>query len=229
MRHRTKYFAWLAFSSFSILLLRAQIDSTPTTEFPRFRLIQGKMDSDNLPISGAKLCLLKPENNCYSMPSNAGYSSSSVVYHYGLNPRSERLSLTGGGSLVFFSARFSGGGSGTLDSLAILQYESDGKIVNLLPFVGLTNQSDRALWNIREASSFPILVTADFNWMEEEAHFAKHFYTVNVYHFDAQSHRYAKVFSYRTSKQYPGLDDADRVNVLKPEKAEILRRLGTPY
>src|SRR5271163_1110895 len=105
----------------SIVSLRAQTNSTRVAEFPRFRLIQGKVDSDGLPISGARLCLLKPEDLCYVMPSNMGYSSGSVVYNYGLDPRSERLSLKDGGSLVFFSAQFSGGGSGSLDSLAILR------------------------------------------------------------------------------------------------------------
>jgi hypothetical protein len=75
----------------------------------------------------------------------SGYSSGSAVYNYGLDPRSERLSLNSGGSFVFFSAQFSGGGSGTLDSPSILEYESGGKIVNLLPFVGVTNQSEGAV------------------------------------------------------------------------------------
>lgn len=196
-----------------------------TMDFPRFILIQGNIDSDGLPVSGAKLCLLKPRDSCYSMPSNSAYWSGSVVYNYGLDPRSERLPLKGGGSLVFFSARFSGGGSGTLDSLAILRCESDKKIVNLLPFVGVTNQSDQAIWSVPEASGFPILVTADFDWADKETHFAKHFYIVTAYYFDARIDRYAKAFSYRTSKKYAGLDEADQIHVLGPERKEILRRL----
>jgi hypothetical protein len=198
---------------------------TRVTDFPDFRLIQGNVDSDGLPNSGAKLCLLKPANLCYQMPSNGGYSSGSVVYDYGLDPQYERLSLKAGGSLVLFTARFSGGGSGTLDSLAILEYEN-GKIVNLLPFVGVTNQSDRAVWVIPETSSFPILVTADFYWADGETHFANHSYTVTTYRFDTQIGRYSKAFSYRTSKKYPGLDGADQVHVLKLERAEILKRLS---
>ncbi len=215
-------------SAISVLSLRAQTTSTSIAEFPRFKLIRGKVDSDGLPLSGAKLCLLEPSSSCYQMPSNTGYSSGSFVYNYGLDPRSERLSLKGGGSLVFFSAQFYGGGSGALDSLAILRYESGGKIVNILPFVGVSNQSERAMWNIPEASSFPILVTADFDWdMDDETHFSKHFYTVCAYRFDSQSGQYREAFSYRTSKKYPGLDEADGVHVLNPERTEILRRLGS--
>jgi hypothetical protein len=210
----------------SILSLQAQTNSTHIAEFPHFRLISGKVDSDGLPISGARLCLLKPADSCYLMPSQAASSSNSSVYEFGRDPRSERLPLKDGGSLVFFSAQFDGGGSGTLDRLAILQLENGGKIVNLLPFVGVTNQSERLMWNVPEASSFPILVTADFYWdTDKETHFSRHSYTVSAYCFDTKSSRYVEAFSYRTSKKYPGLDEADQVHVLGPERAEISRRL----
>jgi hypothetical protein len=209
-----------------ISVSRAQtLALAPVAEFPPFRVIQGNLDSDGLPTSGAKLCLLKPADSCYQMPSNSGYSSGSVVFDYGINPHSKRLPLKGGGSIILFSAQFSGGGSGTLDSLAILRYESSGKIVNLLPFVGVTNQSDQAMWHAPQVSNYPILVTADFNWMDGEAHFAKHFYTVSAYRFDDQKGQYIKAFSYRTSKKYAGLDEVDQVNVLSLEREDILRRL----
>jgi hypothetical protein len=213
---------------FAVSICSAQTqtsDPTHVTDFPQFRVIQGKINSNGLPTSGARLCLLKPANLCYEMTSNTGYSSGKVVYDYGLDPRSERLSLKGGGSFVFFSARFSGGGSGTLDSLAILRYENAKEIVNLLPFVGVSEQSDRAIWGVPEASNLPILVTADFDWMKGETHFSKHFYNVTAYCLDARADRYAKAFSYRTSRKYPSLDEVDHVHVLKPEREEILRRL----
>jgi hypothetical protein len=112
-----------------------------------------------------------------------------------------------------------------LDRLAILRYEADGKIVDLMPFVGVTNQGDRAVWQIAEASKFPILVTADFYWTDGETHFADHFYTVTAYHFDVEKDRYFEAFSYRTSKKYPGLDKVDQVHILGSERAEILKRL----
>ncbi|MBB5340336.1 hypothetical protein [Tunturiibacter gelidoferens] len=193
------------------------------TDFPRFTVFRGAADSDGLPTSGAKLCLLKPAGVCFEMPSHR--ASDSVEYEFGLDPRSESLPLAGGGSLVFFSSQFSGGGSGTLDSLAILRYQADGKIINLMPFVGVTNQSDRAVWQIASVSNFPILVTADFYWMDGETHFSEHLYTVNAYEFDTESDRYVKVISYRTFKKYPGLDEVERIHILTSERAQILRRL----
>jgi hypothetical protein len=137
------------------------------------------------------------------------------------------LSLTGGGSWVFFSSTFSGGGSGTLESLAVLRFDGSletGKIVNLLPFVGVTNVSDRAMWTIPSASAYPILVRADFIWSDGETHFGLHFYTVEAWCFDPKADRYTKTFSYRTSKRYDGGDNKP-VRVLEPERVEILRRL----
>jgi len=200
-------------------------------DFPRFRLVDGDINGDGLPTSGAKLCLLQPAGVCYQMPANSGYNhtsgSDTFVYDYGLDPHSERLPLKNGGSLVFFSAQFSGGGSGSLDSLAVLRFENSGKIVNLLPFVGVTNQGERAMWSIPHASEFPVLLVADADWnISKETHFARHFYSVKAYRFDPQQDRYAKVFSYRTSKKYASLDDADRIHILAPERSEIMRRLG---
>jgi len=196
-----------------------------STDFPSFTLLPGATDSDGLPTSGAKLCLTKPAGLCFQMPSEKEGTSDSVVYEFGLRPLSEHLPLPGGGSLIFFSSQFSGGGSGTLDRLAILRFESNGKIVNLLPFVGVTNQSDRAVWQIPAASSFPVMVVADFYWMDGETHFSDHLYTVTAYRFNTVKDRYVEALSYRTSKKYPGLDKVDQVHVLSSERAEILRRL----
>jgi len=226
MFRRISGFLWVAYGLFSLSVCCAQsVSAGRFTDFPSFKTIQGATDSDGFPISGAKLCLVESVGTCYQMPPERPSSSDSVVYEFGLEPRSERLPLPSGGSFVFFSSQFSGGGSGTLDRLAILRYEQNRKIVNLLPYVGVTNQSDRAVWQIENASKFPIVVTADFYWMDGETHFADHFYTVNAYRFDAEKDRYVQVLSYRTSKKHPGLDKVDQIHVLGSERAEILRRL----
>ncbi len=98
-------------------------------DFPSFKLLSGATDSDGFPTSGAKLCLLKATGICFQMPSYNGYSGGSVTYEFGLDPVGERVPVTGDGSMILFSAQFSGGGSGTLDRLAILRYGADGRIV----------------------------------------------------------------------------------------------------
>jgi hypothetical protein len=95
--------------------------------------------------------------------------------------------MVGGGSWVFFSATFSAGGSGTLTRLAILEYQSgegkSGALVNLLPYVGLTNVSQHALWTVPNASPYPLLIVADFIWGSGETHFPPHHYAVEAWRF----------------------------------------------
>jgi len=197
-------------------------------DFPAYRLEGRPADADgaSVPI-GAKLCLLQPRNACYQMPAKMEQVGSKVEYEFGLGPVSERISLKSGGAVIFFLATFSGGGSGTLERAALLRYQPDGTIVNLLPYVAVTNQSQRQMWSLPDFSEYPILVTADFLWdfHARETHFAKHFYQVEGYRFDSRTDRYLKAFSYRTAKKYAGLDAAEGVRVLDPERNEILRHL----
>ncbi len=197
--------------------------------FPRFTQTQGQLDTDGFPTSGAKLCVLGSGGGCFQMPSEA--INGNVTFEFGLDPRSERLPLPGGGSWVFFSGTFSAGGSGSLERLAVLCFEPSsggGKIINLLPFVGATNVSERAMWNVASASQYPILVHADFIWGKDEPHFDPHFYTVEAWKFNPKVLRYVKVFSYDTKTKYGG-GDSEPVHVLTPERSEILRRLQPNY
>jgi hypothetical protein len=220
---------------FALLLAHAaaysQTTNVPSAKtFPRFTVMEGQLDQDGLLISGAKLCLVVSEDHCYQMPSQTSEGSGGVTYEFGLEPHSKILPLTHGGSWVFFSAMFSAGGSGTLTRLAILRYQSgEGKggiLINLLPYIAVTNVSEHATWTIPSVSPYPVLVDADFNWGSRETHFASHHYTVEAWRFDTATDRYKKAISYRTPKKYQG-GDSGSVSVLGPERAEILRRLST--
>jgi len=221
-----------ALGSFTLVLMTAlvpgQAVSAPRSQqFPRFTQKEGQLDADGLPVSGAKLCLIEKENICYQMPPETYPGSDSVTYEFGLDPHSERLHLADGGSWVFFSATYSGGGSGTLTRFAVLRYRGNGdtgRIVNLLPWVGATNVSDWAMWTVQAASAYPVLVRADFLWGEGETHFSKHFYKVEAWKFDPSVDRYVKAFEYRTSRKYDG-GDVSPIRVLGPERPEIIRRL----
>lgn len=125
-----------------------------------------------------------------------------------------------------FSAMFSGGGSGTLTRFAILRMDGT-HISNLLPNVALTNNSDNAVWNEPDLSPFPLFVDADYIWNFKagETHFSKHFFAVEVWRFDPSKDHYVRALTYKTAKRYNGLDAADTINVITPERSEILRRL----
>jgi hypothetical protein len=156
------------------------------------------------------------------MPSK--YEDKDLTCEFGLEPHSERLTLGDGGSWVFFSAMFSGGGSGTLTRFAVLRYTSEGKIDNLLPWVGATNVSQYAMWNLPDVSLYPVLVLADFVWGKGETHFDSHLYTVEAWMYDPNADKYVQAFEYNTSKKYSG-GDSSPIRVLAPERDEILRRL----
>jgi hypothetical protein len=205
----------------------AQRTPTVVHEFPPYKVRQGTVDADGLPTGAARLCLDRQPTRCYSLPKGRSDMHSGVEYQFGLEPKTERISVQGGESLILFSATFSGGGSGSLDELALLRYEQDGALRNLLPVVQLTEQGDRAIWQLPSVSSMPVLMTADYVWGEGETHFAQHFFEIRAYLYEAASQIYAEKIRYRTDRRYPGLDEVEQVNVLVPERTEILRRLGT--
>jgi len=70
-------------------------------------------------------------------------------------------------------------------------------------------------------------VEADFYWdsAASETHFSPHRFNVRALVFDPRKDSYAIRLEYRTAKKYDGLDSVERVQILKPEREEILRRL----
>ncbi|KWZ31438.1 hypothetical protein [Burkholderia anthina] len=192
--------------------------------FPRFTQTEGKLDADGLPVSGVKLCALPDRAPCFEMPPAPLPHSSKEWYQFGLNPRSERLPIASGGSWVFFSGMFSGGGSGMLERVAVLRVGANGKIENLMPTVTQTEMADRAMWSLPQVSPYPLFVRADYVWGKDENHFGQHFFEVDAWMFDPAANQYVKRFSYRTSKRYDRGEGAD--HVLTAERPEILRRLA---
>ncbi|HEU4635997.1 MAG TPA: hypothetical protein VFS41_07460, partial [Edaphobacter sp.] len=196
--------------------------------FPRFVQYQGTLDRDGFPTSGVKLCTKSEQPVCYQMPPHQYPDSSTVFYQFGLSPQSERLPIEGGGSWIFFTGTFSDGGSGTLERLAVLRFEgsaASGKVVNLLPYVAVTNVSNRAIWKVPEISPYPILVCADYIWNKGETHFGVHHFTVDAWVFDEKLDHYVKLLSYQTKRKYDGGDEG-AIRVLKSERKEILARLA---
>ncbi|HEY9137013.1 MAG TPA: hypothetical protein VIM67_01995 [Terriglobus sp.] len=147
-----------------------------------------------------------------------------VIYEFGLEPHSEREPIAGGASWIFFTGMFSGGGSGTLTRFAVLRYDALTKsIQNMLPIASATNVSEYAMWHIPEASSYPVLVIADFFWNFDagETHFDHHQYDVEAWTYSPTRHEYERQFRYRTSHKY----DSETSHVLKSERREILKHL----
>ena len=182
-----------------------------------YRLRTGKQDADGFPTTPAQICFgAEIGEHCYTPPENDP--------PFGLDPKARLVNLDPGRQVVLFAAESSSGGSGSLTILALLD-DHDGQVTNLLPKVALTNQSEYDLWRIPGISPMPILVTADFVWAQGETHFSPHRYRITAYAYDRQAGRYIERVNFTTQAIYPGLDNVDDINVLKPEKAEIVTRL----
>ena len=205
----------------------------------QYRVLPGKTDpgdfKDCFPKTPARICLeAAGEAHCYSPPNDKFDPPSNEAYIFGLEPKAKAVGRLDGKELTLFTAMFSGCGSGTLTYFSLLAVR-DSEFVNLLPKVELTNhESDAELWSLPHYSSLPVLVTADFIWdykaMEksnysEETHFAHQRYKIRAYVFDVKSDRYIQKVHYETTKKYPGLDDADEIQVLDTERQTILTKL----
>jgi hypothetical protein len=197
-----------------------------TISCAQYRVIPGKLDADGLPTTSARICLgTTGTDRCYTAPSDK--------YAFGLDPKAETIGRLNGQDLILFKATFSSGGSGELTNLALLEGRPS-ELVNVLPSVQLTNQSEYKLWNLPQISGLPTLATADFVWdfaamkasnYADETHFAHHRYQISVYIFDQKVQKYLERIHYMTTKKYPGLDEADSVRVLDAEKKAILAKL----
>jgi hypothetical protein len=125
---------------------------------------------------------------------------------------------------VLFTSESWAGGSGSLIAVAIL-VERAGKLVNLLPDVRVTNQSEYQIWNEPAISDTALVGTADYFWGEGEDHFGQHRSRISTYAFSKEVESYVLRDDYMTRRKYPGFDEAGTINVIAQEKSEIVSRL----
>ena len=172
------------------------------------------------PAEPACVCLLAvPRKACFSPARDT-----TVKLEFGIEPHAELVRIAPGRNGLLFTAVASAGGSGSLTSLALLDF--DGReLRNLLPTIALTNQSQYAFWREPEISPAALLLTADFVWAAEETHFAPHRYLVTVYGFREAVGHYGRLERYTTARKYSGGDDVNEISVLGPERPVILARL----
>jgi hypothetical protein len=181
-------------------------------------VLPGPQDAHGMPTAPARICLASAgSGHCYTPPSDK--------YAFGLEPKAQTIGNLNGQDLILFTASFPGG-NGQLTHFAILKQQS-ADLVDLLPPVQLTSQSEYKLWDLPQFSKLPVVVTADYIWdiAGEETHFSAHRYHIEAFVFDSASGQYAQVFHYGTLKKYPGLDDVAAVKVLDAEKPAILAKL----
>jgi len=186
--------------------------------FPEFTVKKGSVTANDEPRSGAVLCA---GNDCFEMPTE---TLNGMKYEFGLEPKGTRIPF-GSGSVVLFSAGFNAGGPGWLDRLALLR-DDGGGLVNLLPFVPVSRQGEFATCTVDGVSEMPVVVTANPAWKMDagETRWDDHVYEVTAFRYDKASDKYVQAMRYVTGKKYAS-GDATPVQVLGPERDEIVRRL----
>jgi hypothetical protein len=199
-----------------IVVLLVVTVSTVGQDAP-YQLVNGQTDSDGFPTTAARLCIgSNQKQNCYTPPSQEP--------PFALNAKAQLVMVGNGPSLILFTAESWAGGSGSLTIVALLD-KRGGRLKNLLPKVTVSNQSEYRVWNLPSISTMPVLVMADYVWVDGETHFAHHRYRITSYVYDKQSEHYIQRDEFVTGKKYPGLDDTEAVRVLNPEKATIIARI----
>jgi hypothetical protein len=184
---------------------------------PTVEVTKGSVDEDGVPTGSASVCLVsKASRECYTPPQHDP--------PFGLRAEANTVPLRKGFDALLFRADAWAGGSGILTTLALL-VSREGRLVNLLPDVALTNQSEYRFWNEAAISDTALFVTADYVWGENESHFGRHRYRVTTYSFSKELQEYAIRDEYLTLKKYAGYDQAETITVLEPEKQEVLSRL----
>jgi hypothetical protein len=210
-------------SIIGIVLSLAVVTGATGQNVAQYHVLQGETDPDGVPTTAARLCIGRgTTEHCYVPPTPK--ITGTTLPPFGLDAKARPVEMASGGSLVLFTAESSSGGSGSLTVLALLDIRG-GRLQDLLPEVKVTNQSEYRFWNLPNISVMPVLVTADYVWADGETHFAHHRYRITSFLYDKQTGRYLQRNQYVTGKKYPGLDAAEEIKVLEPERASILAKL----
>lgn len=185
---------------------------------------EGALSPDDDPRFGdvpAKLCF-RHDNNEMNMRCTLITSvspNSKLIYHY---QTVSELSIVAKPHLIKFVAEYSGGASGKLVQISFWRYDQGLDTFEPDGLISLTEQGEYRLFDTDGRQDF--LVTADAQWRADETHFSPHQFYIQIYQYQSPG-GYAKLLGYITPSKYPSLDDADKIDVISHELAEIRKRL----
>jgi hypothetical protein len=176
-------------------------------------------DGPPFPKGPASVCVESPPSQqCYTAPTFENFP-------FGNSAAATVVLLEKDLPAILFSAA-TGGVSGWKIHLALLK-PGTGSILEQLfvPPISVSDQSQYAFWSDFAISPAQIFVTADAVWGPDEGHFGDHRYMISAYvlapssmelHYYYLQDRYMTVHRYRSETN---------IEVLTPEKEEILARL----
>ena len=141
------------------------------------------------------------------------------------DPHVEFVNLAQTHRAVIFSANLNYSGSGWTWLWSLLVLDSKGTWQNMFPEITSSNQSEHLFWHSPALSPYGMFSVVDFIWADDETHFAPHRYEIKSFEYCAGSSKYVLADDFVTKTKFPGLDDVDELNVIRPELPEIERHL----
>ena len=187
------------------------VSMTPTVPSGDYYAINGEQkDGDIYSISPARLCIDSTGiQRCFVSPTQNRI--------YGLDSKAQEVHLPrGGGRLILFTAEdYSADSEFTFISLLA---NRGGQLENLLPEI--TDPTYYQVLLLPDVSAMPVLVTATYDWADDESHADPHSYKIAIYTYNQQTEAYFKLDHLWSARKYSGDED-----VLMLEKANVLLAL----
>jgi hypothetical protein len=184
------------------------------------------------PLSAVEHLALGPVVVCVASAPNAQcFTPPKTNPPFGTAPTAGVIELKPGMDALVFEVSATAGGSGSKHLLAVLESQSGegNSLANLTPNVTFGNQSQYVFWNVPSVSDMPLLVIADAAPSFGETTFDDHRFLITVYTFYQKFQIYMLRDEYLTSAKYPSLNRVSVINVLEPEREEILARLKAQH
>lgn len=172
--------------------------------------VPARTDDEVFSEGASTLCVGEEQKKqCYAQPDGAGLSPNVALDHK--TP-----------ALLFTAV--AGAMTGQRTNVALLQLDPKGRLRQLLPDVGHSEQGQFELWSEPSLSPALLFVKADYIWGPDEPRGGKHRYRVSTYEawnfYDDSYPNYHLVDEYMTVDYYSAGDP-----VLATERSEIVARL----
>ncbi len=125
---------------------------------------------------------------------------------------------------VLFTAQHHGATIGKTKYISIWVFKEESKgFANLLEKTAITDQGEFKIYSSLIGKS-GYFILADRIWdSKTETLYAPHYYEISI--FKLHESKYEFVSKYKTSKKYNSLDNTTRINVIDPEKQNIIKVL----
>jgi hypothetical protein len=180
--------------------------------------VPARTEDETFSADASTLCVGEEQKKqCYTQPDGAG-----------LSPKVSIVALDHKTPVLLFTA-VAGSMTSQRTNVALLQLDPEGRLRQLLPDVGHSEQGQFELWSEPSLSPALLFVKADYVWGPDEPRGERHRYRISTYEAwnfneDTYPKNYHLMDEYMTVRSY-SFDLDEPVSVLTAERSEIIARL----